>query len=742
MMSSELKEASQDQHNEHKTRDRIQKSLIDLLKKDSKKIRDINKLTDLYDISNQIRMADLTVSLNVNRLKRKKREPRNQDYFDRLFRKIDQGKYNFKEEDLAERNILEARKAKDSALELLLIKAANELVYSSADPRFVQSVRDLVNDKARVEYIKKFLGPDSDSEFYGTVIQKLQATQIELNNRYVGKILKDTKSKHPAPADSQAYYSRALELLNHWKKKFLGYKTPLLVLEFFSRISENGRFYFGETRNDPTHTKEIRQEKMKMKYGIQGKFSVYETIEAVKRGTSMADVAPNESDTAIRDGKLKGFSSKTSLQKIPEEALIGNPEKRPRVQIGRFESKIAPPIFAINSRPMKGQPTHARTASSGFFSRTGASPPPHSPGIDPMHATEQFRKNLMQNADRARRKRKEWFGWAKEAETLKPITSHNGADKSLQQKGKTSPGKPPSHLLHESNSTIVLDQSLNQSKLPLQKNRSGEMIKRPHGKPPLNRSLLNEAKLPNQQPQSPSSRQSHSKKPFASQTRIHKSSTQFKDIDGQIDAYANLIADDEAVKQSIIFKLQDKYEYLLTTGSGPVTNAMQGSRYLRPYFSKKLHSIHQKTSQLQDASSAAEELTDEATLELVGLGKKKKKKLNLSNSLLDPNRSKLVESGHLFRRLGETNQQKPTTHGRIDGFPPYDSAQTKPPNEPNLEDLLTSFNLKAEEVDRYLKATGASEKRLVAAASRLEQDWPILSKANETLGPGSLSELP
>ena len=115
MMSSELKEASQDQHNEHKTRDRIQKSLIDLLKKDSKKIRDINKLTDLYDISNQIRMADLTVSLNVNRLKRKKRVPRNQDYFDRLFRKIDQGKYNFKEEDLAERNILEALSSSSSS---------------------------------------------------------------------------------------------------------------------------------------------------------------------------------------------------------------------------------------------------------------------------------------------------------------------------------------------------------------------------------------------------------------------------------------------------------------------------------------------------------------------------------------------------------------------------------------------------------------------------------------------------
>jgi uncharacterized protein YktA (UPF0223 family) len=272
------------------SRKHVQSSLIHFLKKDSRKVADINHVKKLINISNTVGNFDLRVSqhfrpkLFSQSKRNKKREP--------------PPPADSEEEENGEPvqatnwSMTEAASKRQEIMSLILstIGAMQKSQTMAHAQAYTLLLEELRRDPGRLEQIVDLVEAEDKSGFQQMVTLKLDATLAALHSLFVGNIVKEGKKKTDREHFLEEKFEEQVGKIKLMKEMYFADLSVINLVDFFARVSSSGEFKVEEDIVNKFQLDKYirakrfseRDDRFRQRYGLQNKYSVFSSIDQVK----------------------------------------------------------------------------------------------------------------------------------------------------------------------------------------------------------------------------------------------------------------------------------------------------------------------------------------------------------------------------------------------------------------------------------------------------------------------------
>jgi hypothetical protein len=357
------------------SRNHVQRSLIDMIKRDSKKVMQINRITELCQISDGLLAADLSVNTQARRsihadlhlpyrkerIKEKRRgeAKRNNDVV------IGSIEENVIAENTEDNEKKYEKKKIEADISMSIVDTINSMIISANDKQVTRLLKSLMFDHRKFEYMKQRIIHKDEETFHNLVTQKFKAFFTEINKKYVHNSIKDCNSKRPQIKTARAEYLAMCQKAEALRDYFLLPLSVERMVEFFARLSSRGVLYLGKKINEKDDLL-WAQDKLKEKYGIGNAFSVFSTIDKIKGPGEFANVIANK---------------KAAIRLAQEEAIVNNKKSHNISKSHRIVSRSSNLVRNL-SNTFNNDDTFRKTNNTRSFQMT---------------SSDKFRENLLRN---------------------------------------------------------------------------------------------------------------------------------------------------------------------------------------------------------------------------------------------------------------------------------------------------------------------------------------------------------
>lgn len=268
------------------SRGHAQKSLIDLMKKENRKIAMINRLKDVCKISANIYKADLSfkvtkassVPLNKRRfLPDHERFKREESYDKAAENSIDST-------DFGKRREKDLQLRFQAAVEMKILSSCSQLLKTCEDNRVRLNIKSYMYDNRKIQLVKHYMDPVNSNEFVNLVTHKIHACHTHLNHRFISRTVKDANSKNPTVFSTHDIFTEALKKVEKLKAWYIQNPySPSAIVDFLARLDHNGNYEPLDSEKLNALTKlTSEKERIIEKFGLQSNHSVFSTIDKIK----------------------------------------------------------------------------------------------------------------------------------------------------------------------------------------------------------------------------------------------------------------------------------------------------------------------------------------------------------------------------------------------------------------------------------------------------------------------------